>query len=179
MTAMTEMPRYKSHKTVWALEIESVRPVDGHDACVLSFKDQGYAPRQVQGSIVARYMPTPGDFFVQYADGYESISPRKAFLEGYKPEESPKQHEGLPGTGYKPQGSYAVHEVNENKKLEEQVLRQVDMLQKDPHLAVDQRWLAIGRTAIEQGFMAINRAVFKPGRVKLLGDPEGTEGQKP
>jgi hypothetical protein len=60
--------------------------------------------------------------------------------------------------------------VNENKKMEEQVLRQIDMLAGDKHLAVDQRWLAIGRTAIEQGFMAINRAVFKPGRVKLLGD---------
>lgn len=31
----------------------------------------------------------------------------------------------------------------------------------------DQRWLAIGRTHLEQGFMAINRAVFRPQRIEL------------
>jgi hypothetical protein len=35
---------------------------------------------------------------------------------------------------------------------------------------VDQRWLAIGRTHIEQGFMAINRSIFRPERVKLACD---------
>jgi hypothetical protein len=35
---------------------------------------------------------------------------------------------------------------------------------------IDGRWFAIGRTGIEQGFMAINRAVFKPGRAALPGD---------
>ena len=28
-------------------------------------------------------MPVIGDYFVRYADGYESWSPRKAFEEGY------------------------------------------------------------------------------------------------
>ncbi len=32
---------------------------------------------------------------------------------------------------------------------------------------IDQRWLAIGRAHLEQAFMAINRAIFKPGRVEL------------
>jgi hypothetical protein len=166
--AMTEMPRYKSHKQVWALEIESADRL----TCRLTFKDEGYASITVPADMWSRYQPVPGDFYVQYADGYKSFSPRTAFLEGYKPEESPRQHEGLPVKGYQPQGSYAVHEVNCNKELEERVLRQVDMLASDKHLAVDQRWLAIGRTAIEQGFMAINRAVFKPARVKLLEDGE-------
>ncbi len=34
-------------------------------------------------------------------------------------------------------------------------------------------WLAIARTQIEQGFMALNRAVFKPGRVRLAEDDAG------
>ena len=35
---------------------------------------------------------------------------------------------------------------------------------------IDQRWLAIARTHIEQGFMALNRAIFRPQRVELDED---------
>ena len=35
---------------------------------------------------------------------------------------------------------------------------------------IDQRWLAIARTNIEQGFMALNRAIFRPERVELDGN---------
>ena len=77
-------------------------------------------------------------------------------------------HEGLPIAGYRPQETSAVNVVNENKKLEEEVLRVLDILAGAP--GIDGRWLAIGRTHIEQGFMAVNRAVFKPGRVALPGD---------
>lgn len=72
---------------------------------------------------------------------------------------------GLPVSGYRPQTNTAVAKVNCNKQLEELVLRQFDELAADAD--VDKRWLAIGRTAIEQGFMAMNRAVFKPERVTL------------
>lgn len=80
------------------------------------------------------------------------------------------KHEGLPVAGYRPQSPEAVEMVNANKRLEEHVLRQLD--QMSDARVYDQRWLAIGRTAIEQGFMAINRAVFKPARVALPGDGE-------
>ncbi len=76
-----------------------------------------------------------------------------------------KKHEGLPVHGYLPQTDHAVGKVNRNKQTEESVLRLLDHLASDP--AVDKRWLVIGRTAIEQGFMAVNRAVFKPARVEL------------
>jgi hypothetical protein len=76
--------------------------------------------------------------------------------------------EGLPVAGYRPQSREAVDLVNANKQLEEQVLRQLD--QMSARGACDGRWLAVGRTHIEQGFMAINRAVFKPARVALPGD---------
>ncbi len=72
---------------------------------------------------------------------------------------------GLPVSGYKPQSDDNVAKVNENKRLEEMLLRQLDALAADE--AVDKRWLSIGRTDIEKGFMAINRAVFKPGRVEI------------
>lgn len=80
------------------------------------------------------------------------------------------EHKGLPVEGYKPQSDIKVATVNINKQLEEQLLRRLDELRTDN--SVDQRWLAIGRTGIEQAFMAINRAVFQPGRIALPGDTE-------
>ena len=77
-------------------------------------------------------------------------------------------HSGLPVAGYRPQSDDRVATVNANKEIEERVMRILDDL--GDMLAVDKRWLAIGRTHIEQGFMAVNRAVFKPGRVALPED---------
>jgi hypothetical protein len=78
-----EMPRYVSHKQVWALEIDTIRHPDISGACRLTFCDKGYAPIVPPAETFLRYKPVPGDFFVVYADGYKSFSPRKAFLEGY------------------------------------------------------------------------------------------------
>ena len=74
----------------------------------------------------------------------------------------------LPVKGYQDQPQEAVDMVNNNKIAEEEFLRCIDVLAHMP--GVDGRWLAIGRTHIEQGFMAINRAIFKPQRVKLERD---------
>lgn len=82
MNASMEMPRYVSHKTVHALEIEScVKVAEGRR--VVSFRDEGYAAVTLEAEMFARYQPVSGDFYVVYADGYKSFSPRKAFLEGY------------------------------------------------------------------------------------------------
>jgi hypothetical protein len=67
--------------------------------------------------------------------------------------------------GYRPQDNSTVDLVNRNKLVEEHVLRMLDELSKNED--TDKRWLAIGRTAIEQGFMAVNRSIFKPGRVTV------------
>lgn len=83
------------------------------------------------------------------------------------------EHSGLPVKGYGPQSEMKVQAVNHNKELEEVILRVCDSLSKTAN--IDQRWLAIGRTHIEQGFMAINRSVFKPGRVTLASDGPGPE----
>lgn len=75
------------------------------------------------------------------------------------------QHSGLPVEGYRSQNDANVALVNANKRAEEQVLRILDALGEQPE--VDKRWLALGRTAIEQGFMAVNRSIFKPARASL------------
>lgn len=80
------------------------------------------------------------------------------------------EHRGLPVEGYRSQTTANVDLVNENKVLEEQVLRKLDELAL--LMDVDKRWLAIGRTAIEQGFMAVNRSIFKPERISLPTDEQ-------
>lgn len=74
------------------------------------------------------------------------------------------EHKGLPVHGYEPQSDWAVNQVNSNKRDEERILRTIDSLIS---LNVDKRWLSIARTHIEQGFMAMNRAIFKPTRIDL------------
>lgn len=84
-------------------------------------------------------------------------------------------HQSLPVQGYKPQSQVTVDLVNENKQLEERVLRRFDELAtltavNGEDVSIDKRWLAIARTDLEKAFMAANRAIFQPARAKLPGD---------
>ncbi len=76
-----------------------------------------------------------------------------------------EDHKPIPVAGYKAQSQATIDAVNENKRAEEHLLRLLDEMKANPN--IDQRWLAIGRAHLEQAFMAINRAIFKPGRVEL------------
>ena len=78
-----------------------------------------------------------------------------------------EKYKGLPVAGYQSQSKEAIDMVNNNKNAEELVLR---MLHSDAeHKARDKPWLAIARTDIERGFMAMNRAIFNPKRI-AFGD---------
>ncbi|MER9178957.1 hypothetical protein [Mesorhizobium sp. M0767] len=79
--------------------------------------------------------------------------------------------DGLPVAGYRPQNEEAIALVNQNKMIEEALLRQMDAMQPAPNDEVEKRWLAIARTHLEIGFMALNRSIFRPSRIKLPGDP--------
>jgi hypothetical protein len=81
------------------------------------------------------------------------------------------EHQGLPVAGYRPQSAEAVDLVNGFKADEERLLRALDaMADSGGEPRFDPRWLAIARTALEQGFMALIRAVFRPARIRLPGD---------
>lgn len=77
---MREMPRYVSHKTVWALKIAEF------DVATLTITpaDEGFAPFVVEREYVEKHRPQAGGYYVVYSDGYKSYSPAKAFAEGYK-----------------------------------------------------------------------------------------------
>lgn len=103
---------------------------------------------------------------------------RRVF-ERLHPKEHTMSNQPLPVAGYTAQSDLKVELVNANKELEERVLRQIDALvrrvgEKGPGvLTVDGRWLAIAKTQIEQGFMALNRAIFQPTRINLPEDNDG------
>lgn len=80
------------------------------------------------------------------------------------------EHTSLPVHGYQPQDSARVDQVNLNKQNEERILRVIDLLRSTD---ADPRWLALARTHIEEGFMALNRAIFKPSRISLPEDDNG------
>lgn len=82
--------------------------------------------------------------------------------------------------GYTPQSDDKVKLVNEFKADEERLLRKLDKIglpttgfsSTTNDLRHDQRWLAIARSHFQEGFMALNRAVFQPTRIKLPEDGE-------
>jgi hypothetical protein len=79
-------------------------------------------------------------------------------------------HKGLPVAGYTDQSTERVQIVNANKREEERLLRRLEAIRDCE--GVDGRWVSIAKTHIEQGFMALNRAIFKPERIKLPEDAE-------
>lgn len=81
----------------------------------------------------------------------------------YNPQDEKSTLNPLPVAGYTKQSPAAVREVNKHKETEEKILRQLDIYTGLPE--VDQRWLAIARTHIEEGFMALNRSIFRPQRL--------------
>ncbi len=80
------------------------------------------------------------------------------------------EHPGLPVAGYRPQNDAKVATVNVNKELEERVLRQIDAMAADMEAGHDPRMIAVARTGIQDAFMWLNRAVFRPARVSLPED---------
>jgi len=88
-----EMPRYKSHKEVNALKIESMGSVEG--GVKMTFADEGYDETVIPDPDGSRIMEAmishfgagrnkvDAGYLVVYEDGYRSWSPSQAFEEGY------------------------------------------------------------------------------------------------
>lgn len=82
MNATREMPKYRSHKEVWALKIGKIE-VDAMGRSIIHPADDGYAPFAVDHDYVAKHEPQAGGYYVVYKDGYKSWSPAAAFEDGY------------------------------------------------------------------------------------------------
>ncbi len=72
-----------------------------------------------------------------------------------------------PVSGYRPLSDQQIALMNENKLLEELVMRQIDRHKTDPDaLQIDQRMVALANTAIQDAFMWLNRSIAQPQRIR-------------
>lgn len=84
MDALREMPKYRSHKEVWALKIAELKPRQPDDGTLMMTPaESGYGPILLDADYCAKHKPQVGGYYVVYADGYKSWSPAQAFDEGY------------------------------------------------------------------------------------------------
>ena len=73
------LQQFQSIKKVRAGEIAVVH----EDGCHVRDADGLARWRSYVPDMTRRFTPSAGDFWVVYDDGYQSLSPRKAFVEGY------------------------------------------------------------------------------------------------
>lgn len=70
------------------------------------------------------------------------------------------QHKKI--TGYRDLTQAEIDLMNEGKALAQQVGEWVAKLQGMGQGALDQRWVAIGKTDLQTGFMAVIRGIAQP-----------------
>jgi hypothetical protein len=80
---VAEIPQYRCHKEVRALQIDRVVWPDGGPQAIIHFIDNRFAPVPAEPRMFVRYKPLHGDYWVLYSDGYKSISPKAEFEAGY------------------------------------------------------------------------------------------------
>lgn len=87
------LPQYECHKKVWALKIKDVQlhdptgsnpPLEFAGGFLMP-EDDRLLPIAFDAAFYAKHKPEPGCYWVQYEDGYTSISPAAAFEKGYTP----------------------------------------------------------------------------------------------
>ncbi|MBT56197.1 MAG: hypothetical protein CMF72_22700 [Mameliella sp.] len=84
MTDAVEMPKYRSHKEVWALRIAAIEVHEDKSATIAP-EDEGYAVFKTKPGWAERFKGSEEDHgvYVVYDDGYASWSPSAAFDKGY------------------------------------------------------------------------------------------------
>lgn len=75
------------------------------------------------------------------------------------------QHQKI--KGYRDLSEAEIALMNEGKELAEQVRKYLDKLDRaefanTSHQVPDARWLSIGRTDLQKGFMSVIRSIAKP-----------------
>jgi hypothetical protein len=81
---MIELPKYQCHKVVRAAKIASAEHIGGHEFSLQLMLDSGRMSHSyIHLGAATNASALVGKYLVQYDDGYESVSPAKAFEEGY------------------------------------------------------------------------------------------------
>lgn len=74
--------------------------------------------------------------------------------------------------GYRELTTEELTKINQIKQLGDEMQKLIDHLENIPGhtesrigLTVDKRWVSIGKTHLQQGFMALTRSVAKPNGI--------------
>jgi hypothetical protein len=62
--------------------------------------------------------------------------------------------------GYRELSAFEVEAINSVKQLAETISNVIQVMEADK--TFDQRWLAIAKTDLQKGFMALTRSIAKP-----------------
>ena len=177
------LPQYKSHKIVEAMRIaEILNHADASGAELRLVAGDGpeavTAVVMVNRAYLVKHSPQVGGYYIRYPDGYESWSPAESFegaYTGVDPIDPGTLTTGQPKiTGYRNLGQAETDLMNEGKALAEQCGVFIAKLRGLPpthpgcepsntgRLTLDQRWISIGATQLQQGFMAVIRGIAQP-----------------
>ena len=86
-----EMPKYQSHKIVWALKIKKITDIEREETksisadepvLIITPEEEGYGPFEVDYNYANKHNPKVGGYFVVYEGGYKSFSPAESFESG-------------------------------------------------------------------------------------------------
>lgn len=159
------MKRYQSHKIVEAARIADFH-VDTEGTYTVVFEDGSdtvlipeLGDRILQMAIDAGTI-VAGGWLVQYpdSDDYTSWSPNQPFEDGYDLVQPSSGKSKI--AGYRELNEPELDNINAVKDLGLVIGDLVDDLRLNQN--ADQRWCSIGQTHLQQGLMALTRAIAKP-----------------
>lgn len=78
MVTSTDIPQYRSHKTVRAIKIMALQ-INASGQAMIAPEGVEHASFHVNAEYVKKHNPKAGGYYVRYEDGYESWSPAEAF----------------------------------------------------------------------------------------------------
>lgn len=79
MTTQAQLPRYKSLKTLYALKIKFINPINDN----IVFEMNNFSPIKVNKQYLTEHQPHVGGYFIIGEDGSQSFSPADEFEDSY------------------------------------------------------------------------------------------------
>lgn len=106
---LTELPKYKSHKTVQAFKIQSVKRLENGAGSLI---DSAGMQTLVTQEFMQKHDPQEGGYYVLYQDGYHSYSPAEPFEDGYTLITTPTRKVKVLTSELQEQIAITCHETN-------------------------------------------------------------------
>ena len=158
------LPRWKCHKIVRAVQIESItKPDDKYTIKpVIDDRNKHMGLIIVDSEFIEKHNPQVGGYFVIYDDNYQSFSPKEAFEAGYSP--------------YSPCESKPI-ELTERDRLETEIkdlkdkILKIESLSNDPYIPEYPRYLL----HIQENVMFAYRSVLMARLDMFESDSETPE----